>query len=52
MLHGERDMFVPFVVFKEWLAKLERFQDREQGIASIEWRLVDGTRLSISAALW
>jgi hypothetical protein len=52
MLHGERDVFVPFVIFKEWLVRLERFQYREQAIASLEWRLVNGTRHSISAALW
>jgi predicted esterase len=52
MLHGERDTFVPLVIFKAWLARLEIFRDHGQGIASIEWRLMEGTRHSISAALW
>jgi len=52
ILHGERDTFVPFVIFKEWLMRLERFRDRGQGVASIEWRLIGGARHSISAGLW
>jgi predicted esterase len=52
MLHGAQDAFVPFVVFQEWLKRIEGFRDRGRGIASLEWRLIDGMRHSMSAILW
>jgi predicted esterase len=33
MLHGTQDAFVPFVVFQEWLKRIEVFQGCGQGIA-------------------
>jgi predicted esterase len=52
MLHGRGDVFVPSEIFFEWRKRIEGFRDREQGIASVEWMLVDGMKHAVAAVLW
>lgn len=52
LLHGKDDVFVPLEVFRAWRTLLESFKDRGQGIAYLEWQIVDGMKHSLVAALW
>lgn len=52
MLHGKDDVFVPLPIFHEWRSRLEDFQSAGQGIAKMEWKLVDGMRHTLITVLW
>lgn len=52
MLHGEEDAFVPRGIFEIWNSRLEGFRDRGNGIAEMEWKLVEKTRHAITAQVW
>lgn len=52
MLHGQEDVFMPLAVFLEWRRRLDGFKEHGQGIASLEWELLDGMRHAISERLW
>jgi predicted esterase len=52
MLHGRNDVFVLMEVFFEWRRRIEGFRDRGQGIANVEWKLVDGMKHAVVAVLW
>jgi predicted esterase len=52
MLQGRKDVFIPSSVFWYWMARLQGFSDRGQGIASIEGKFVDEMGHLITADLW
>lgn len=52
MLHGDGDVFVPRGIFEIWRSRLEGFKERGNGIAEMEWRVVDKTRHAISVRVW
>lgn len=52
MLHGAQDVFMPLPLFHELRRRLEGFRDSGQGIASLEWELLEGMRHPISELLW
>jgi predicted esterase len=52
MLHGRNDVFIPLEIFFEWRKRIEGFRDRGQGIANVEWKLVDGMKHAMAAGLW
>lgn len=52
LLHGKNDIFVPPEVFRGWRILLEGFKDCGQGIAYLEWQIVDGMKHSLIATLW
>ena len=52
MLHGSRDVFVPLEVAREWRDRLVGFRKRGQGIANMEWSVIEGMRHAISVLLW
>jgi predicted esterase len=51
MLHGQDDVFMPLAVFHEWRRRLKGCKERGQGIANLEWELLE-MRHSISERLW
>lgn len=52
MLHGKEDVYVQREIFEIWRARLEGFQERGNGIADMESRLIDATRHAISIHVW
>jgi predicted esterase len=52
MLHGKDDVFVQREIFDIWRTRLEMFRDRGNGIAEMEWEMVDETRHAISVNVW
>jgi predicted esterase len=52
MLHGKQDVFVPLEIFQAWRDQLQGFRDRGQGIARLEWKLIDGVRHALISLVW
>jgi predicted esterase len=52
MLHGRNDVFIPLEIFFEWRKRIEGFRDRGQGIANVEWKLVDGMKHAMATGVW
>jgi predicted esterase len=52
MLHGKNDTFVPVEIAQAWREQLQTFRERDQGIARIEWKLLDDVRHSLTSKVW
>jgi predicted esterase len=52
MLHGKNDVFVPLEIAQAWRDQLEGFRDRGQGIARMEWKLIDGVSHALIDRVW
>lgn len=52
MLHGQEDIFMPLAVFHELRRRLEGFKESGQGIARLEWEVLEGMSHSMSERLW
>jgi predicted esterase len=52
MLHGKEDPLVPLEISRAWRDQLEGFRDRGQGIARIEWKLLEGVRHGLTSKVW
>jgi len=52
ILHGKDDVFVPLEIAQAWRTQLQGFRERGQGIASIEWTLVDDVLHALVSRVW
>ena len=52
MLHGRDDVFVPIEISQSWLKLLEEECERGEGFRSIDWKLIDDVRHSLSGRVW
>ena len=52
MLHGKEDPLVHLEISRAWRDQLEGFRERGQGIARIEWKVLDGVRHGLTSKVW
>lgn len=52
MLHGKNDVFVPVEIPLAWRDQIQSFRDRGQGVASIEWKLLDDVQHALISRVW
>ena len=52
LLLGRNDVFVTLEIAEAWRDQLQEFRDRGQGIARLEWKLIDDAQHAISDRIW
>lgn len=52
MLHGNSDVFAPLEIGQAWRNQLQGFRNRSQGIARMEWKVLNGIRHALIDRVW